>query len=360
MPVPDKDLPVKLPPLKDFKPTDDGRSPLAKAERWLKVKCPQCKEPAERETDTMDTFVDSSWYFLRYADPKNKKKFADPAKMKQWLPVSLYVGGAEHNTMHLLYSRFFTKALHDLGYLSFKEPFAARRNHGIVLGPDGQKMSKSRGNVVDPDAEVAKYGADAVRMYLAFMAPYEQGGPWDPRGITGVVRFLSRAWNLFQKEEAGTAGDEVERALHLATKRIGADLESLSLNTCVSELMKLVNAVEAAGLTAGQRERFCKLLAPMAPHLAEELWQGVLGRKKSVHLEAWPEYDEALLKSATVQVPVQVNGKLRGTITLAPDASEQDAVFAARQETNIAKYLGNAAVRKTVYIPGRLLNFVIS
>ncbi len=360
--VPDKELPVKLPTLKDFRPADDGRSPLAKATAWLNVKCPTCKGPAERETDTMDTFVDSSWYYLRYTDPKNTKKFADPAKMKQWLPVSLYIGGAEHNTMHLLYSRFFIKVLNDLGYVHFKEPFTARRNHGIILGPDGQKMSKSRGNVVDPDAEVAKYGADTVRMYLAFMAPYEQGGPWDPKGITGVQRFLVRARMLLDNQAAQTPHGEVERVLHETTKTLGADLESLSLNTCISGLMKLLNVIEKANttLTSAQREHFLLLLAPFAPHLAEELWHSSLKKKTSIHLESWPKYDPALLVRTTIELPVQVNGKVRGVISVSPDAKEDDVMFAARGSEAIARYLDGARLQKIIYIPGRMLNLVVS
>jgi leucyl-tRNA synthetase len=361
VPVPDRQLPVKLPPLKDFKPAEDGRSPLAKATAWLNVKCPKCKGPAERETDTMDTFVDSSWYFMRYTDPKNTRQFADPNKMKRWLPVPMYIGGAEHNTMHLLYSRFFTKVLHDLGCVQFDEPFLARRNHGIVLGPDGQKMSKSRGNVVDPDAEVAAYGADAVRMYLAFLGPYEQDKAWDPKGITGVVRFLQRTWNLFQKKPVRRGAEEVERALHAATKRIGKDIEVLALNTCVSELMKLLNTIEHhdGALTVRQQERLCLLLAPFAPHIAEELWQHRLKKKRSVHLQQWPAYDEALLKTAVIQIAVQVNGKVRAVVPMAPEMSEQEAVFAARQDANVARYLEEATPRTTIYIPGKLLNFVV-
>ncbi len=359
--VPDDQLPVKLPPLKDFKPADDGRSPLAKATKWLNVKCPKCSGPAQRETDTMDTFVDSSWYYLRYTDPNNKKKFADPKKIAAWLPVSMYLGGAEHNTMHLLYSRFFAKALHDLGYLSFSEPFTARRNRGIILSSDGQKMSKSRGNVVDPDKEVVQYGADTVRMYLAFMAPYEQGGPWDSKGINGVYRFLSRVHRLFTQKPSAAADDNTERALHLATKNIGADLEALALNTCVSELMKLINTIEGAGttLTAKQREHFLLLLAPLAPHLAEELWMTVLKKKKSVHLQSWPDYNAALLVQDTVQMPVQINGKVRDVIIVPTDIREDDAVFAARKSEKIARYLEGATVRKIIFIPGKLLNLVL-
>ena len=362
IPVPDKDLPVKLPPLKDFKPTDDGRSPLARATKWLKVRCPQCGDWAERETDTMDTFVDSSWYFLRYTDPENSKKFASDAKLERWMPVPMYVGGAEHNTMHLLYSRFFTKVLHDLGYLHFDEPFTARRNHGIILGTDGQKMSKSRGNVVDPDVEVKKYGADTVRMYLAFMGPYEQGGPWNPQGITGVRRFLNRVWDLFQKPVTKSVDEAVERALQVATKAVGDDLASLSLNTCVSGLMKLLNTIEEqkSTLTIGQRGRFACLLAPLAPHMAEELWRGILKKKSSVHTQSWPVYDAALVTTATVPVPVQVNGRVRAVLQLPADLPEADAVFAAKSDGNVARNLGGKPPVKIIYLPGRLLNLVIS
>lgn len=361
VPVPDNQLPVKLPPLKDFKPADDGRSPLAKATAWLRVKCPTCKGPAERETDTMDTFVDSSWYYLRYTDPKNTKKFADAKKIASWLPVSMYIGGAEHNTMHLLYSRFFAHVLHDLGYLPFGEPFTARRNHGIILGPDGQKMSKSQGNVVDPDKEVALYGADVVRMYLAFMAPYEQGGPWDPKGIHGVNRFLSRVFKLFTMKAVKNADVAVERALHGATKKIGADIEALSLNTCVSELMKLINIIEESGssLTAAQRERFLLLLAPLAPHLSEELWQGSLKKKSSIHAQKWPSFDPALLVLDEVQIPVQVNGKVRTVLTLGARTGQEEAVRVATADPNVARHLEGAEIRKVIYIPGRLLNLVV-
>ncbi len=367
--VPDKDLPVKLPPLDDFKPTNDGRSPLAKAEKWLHVQCPVCGGPAERETDTMDTFVDSSWYYIRYADPDNDKKFADPKKIAAWLPVPMYIGGAEHNTMHLLYSRFFAKALHDLKLVPFSEPFIGRRNHGIILGPDGQKMSKSRGNVVDPDKEVAQYGADTVRMYLAFMAPYEQGGPWDSKGINGTARFLKRVWALGTSSQFSVSGSQsdigVERAIHRTIKKIGEDIELLHFNTCVSELMKLLNVLEdhvhsGLQLTTDNWKLFLLLLAPLAPHICEELWMNMLKHKKSIHLEAWPAYDPELLVEDTVEIPVQVNGRVRGTIAVPPDISEDDAVFAARKEENIAKYLEGATVAKIIYIKGKLLNLVVS
>lgn len=357
--VPDKDLPVKLPPLDDFKPTDDGRSPLAKAEQWLHVKCPVCNGPAERETDTMDTFVDSSWYYIRYTDPNNKTKFADPKKMAAWLPVSMYIGGAEHNTMHLLYSRFFAKALHDLKLVSFDEPFTGRRNHGIVLDPQGRKMSKSKGNVVDPDAEVAKYGADTVRLYLAFLGPYEQDAVWDPKGINGVHRFLKRVWVLGQQPLIESENLGFKKALNRAVKKIGEDLEGLKLNTAVSELMKVLNATDS-GIGTEDFETFLKILAPLAPHITEELWQGVLKHKTSIHLESWPTYDPKLLVEDVVEIPVQINGKVRGTISVPPDIKEDDAVFAAKQSENIARHLEGVTVRKIIYISGKLLNLVVS
>lgn len=354
VPVAEDQLPVVLPELADFKPADDGRSPLAKATDWLKAKCPKCSGDAERETDTMDTFVDSSWYFLRYADPNNPQTFASQEQLAQWMPVPMYVGGPEHNTMHLLYARFITKALHAGGHLQFSEPFTARRNHSVILGPDGMRMSKSRGNVVDPDTEVAKYGADTVRMYLAFMGPYsDQTMPWDPNGITGVHRFIKRVQVLFE-QPTGEANADIERALHAATKKVGSDIAVMKYNTAVSELMKLLNIIEEHGktLTAAQRERFLLILAPFAPELAEQLFPGV-------HQKSWPSYDESMLKTDTVELPVQVNGKLRGSISIAPDAAESDAVFAAKQDENVAKHLGDGAPEKVIYVPGRMLNFVV-
>lgn len=351
VPVPEDQLPVELPPLADFHPADDGRSPLAKATEWLHVSCPQCDGPAERETDTMDTFVDSSWYFMRYADPKNTKKFADPKKLKEWLPVKMYIGGPEHNTMHLLYARFITKALHAGGHLPFSEPFIARRNHSVILGPDGNRMSKSRGNVVDPDKEVAQYGADAVRMYLAFMGPYsDQTMPWDPNGVTGVVRFLKRVRTLsvVKSQDAG-----VQKMLNRAIKKVGEDIASMKYNTAIGELMKLMNVLEAGG-GIGKKEfhTFLTILAPFAPQTTHELWS-------KVHEQAWPEYDPELLIESVVQIPVQVNGKVRDVVVIAPNASQDEVVFAARELPKIARYIEGATVTKVIYVPGKLLNLVV-
>jgi len=360
-PVSEKELPVELPYLENFKPSDDGRSPLAKATDWLKIKCPKCGGDAERETDTMDTFVDSSWYFMRYADSKNKKEFASKNKIMEWLPVPMYIGGPEHNTMHLLYSRFITKVLHDLGHVHFNEPFVVRRNHGIILGPDGQKMSKSRGNVVDPDVEVEKYGSDAVRMYLAFMGQYDQGGPWDSNGIQGVSRFLGRVWNFAEKYDKKNKKNNIDANLVInkATKEIGESIKNHKFNTGVSGLMKLLNEIEDKALTKGQYETLIKLLAPFAPHMAEEIWQEVLGNKKSVHLELWPEYDKDLLEEELIVLVLQVNGKMRDSVKVKRGLSEEEAKTISFSNINVKKHLQGKESKKFIYIKDKLTNIVV-
>lgn len=361
-PVPESELPVPLPELNDFKPADDGRSPLAKASEWAKAKCPGCGMNAERETDTMDTFVDSSWYFMRYTDPKNSKDFASKEKMDAWLPVPMYVGGAEHNTMHLLYSRFFTKALYDLGHISFNEPFLIRRNHGDILGPNSQRMSKSRGNVIDPDEQVALYGADTVRMYLAFMGPYDQTIPWDSKGIQGVYRFLNRVWKLgTEKFIESTANQKI---INHAIKKVGEDIDDLRFNTAVSELMKTLNVMEVSpdkgpgGVSKGEFETFLKLLAPMAPHIAEEIWHS-LGHDDSIHGQAWPEYDAQLLIEDIYQLPIQVNGKLRDTITVSTDSEDQIKGQALASE-KVKKYTEGKQIQKILIISRKMISIVTS
>ncbi|MBI2064415.1 MAG: leucine--tRNA ligase [Candidatus Yanofskybacteria bacterium] len=358
-PVLEADLPVKLPELIDFLPVEGGRSPLARAESWVKVKCPNCGGPAERETDTMDTFVDSSWYFLRYTDPKNKKEFSSKEKMNKWLPVPLYIGGREHNTMHLLYARFITKALNKLGEVEFSEPFLSRRNHGVIMGPDGKRMSKSRGNVVDPDAEVAKYGADTVRMNFAFLGPFEQDYAWNSSGLSGISRFLNRVWGFMGKLEEPKKSDEVvDRILNKYTKEIGDDIKNLKFNTGVSGLMKLLNAIEDKWVSKKQYGTFLKLLAPFAPHLAEELWQTVLKNKKSIHLESWPKYDEAVLAEELITLVLQVNGKLRDSVKVKRGLSEDEAKSIALANTNVKKHLEGKEPKKFIYIKDKLTNVV--
>ncbi len=368
-PVPEKDLPVKLPALDNFLPADDGRSPLAKAEKWLHIKCPKCGKPAERETDTMDTFVDSSWYYLRYTDPNNDQEFASREKMRPWLPVPMYIGGPEHNTMHLLYARFIAKALYSQKLIEFNEPFLSRRNHSIVLATDGRKMSKSLGNVVDPDEQVDKFGADAVRMYLAFLGPFhDQMMPWSTEGIVGVSRFLNRAWDFLSRANnmklAETGSDQVNLAINRAIKDVGRDIAQQKFNTGVSGLMKLWNSLEEhvseqERLSESQYESILKVMAPFAPHMTEEIWQEVLGKKTSVHGESWPEYDEKVLAEELVTVVVQVNGKVRDTIQVKQGTSETEIKELIASNEKIQKALETKEIKKLIYIPDKLVNLVV-
>ncbi|MDP3935281.1 MAG: leucine--tRNA ligase [Candidatus Giovannonibacteria bacterium] len=379
--VPEKDLPVLLPEIKDYKPRDDGKSPLAKAEKWLKVKCPtrlpdgqECGGNAERETDTLDTFVDSSWYFLRYCDPKNPKAFASAEKLKTFMPVGLYSGGAEHTTMHLLYSRFFYKAMFDLGLVPKElgdEPYLERRNRGIILGPDGQKMSKSKGNVIDPDEYVEKFGADTVRMYLAFLGPYNEAGsyPWNQQGILGIKRFLDRVWKI-TSPRSSTLGVEspktpsvfprsdVARLLHKTIKKVGEDIEKFSFNTAISALMILLNEMEKVGASAEDFGVFLKLLAPFAPHLTEEIWSK-LGNKNSIHTEEWPKYDPKLIEETTFELIVQINGKVRDKFEAPAGISEAEATSLTLSREKVKSILGDKKPSKIIFIPRRLINFVI-
>lgn len=357
-PVQEKDLPVKLPKLIDFLPVRGGKSPLARAEKWVKTKCPKCGGVAERETDTMDTFVDSSWYFIRYTDPKNSKQLADEKQMAKWLPVPLYIGGREHNTMHLLYARFITKALYNLGVVKFSEPFLSRRNHGVIMGPDGKRMSKSRGNIVDPDAEVAKYGADMVRMNFAFLGPFEQDYVWNFSNISGISRFLNRVWNFISKiKESPKADTKADRIINKYVKEVGDDIKDMQFNTGVSGLMKLLNELENKWLTKKQYGTFLKLLAPFAPHIAEELWQEVLGNKNSIHLEEWPQYDESLLFEDKVQLIIQVNGRVRDTIEVKKGLSEEETKKIVFESEKVKKHT-TGGIKKVIYIQDKLINLV--
>ena len=357
-------LPVLLPNIKDYLPTGEGKSPLAKLKKFVNAQCPKCGGPAKRETDTMDTFVCSSWYFLRYADPHNEKKFASPAKLKTWLPVNMYIGGAEHSVMHLLYARFFAKALNKMGLVSFSEPFLRLRHQGIILGPDGQKMSKSRGNVIDPDEQVKKYGADAVRLYLCFMGPYNQGGAWNPNGLVGAYRFLNKAWGLFQGKrfsaQGGSAsGGKIKKLLSKTIKKVTEDIENLRFNTAISTLMILVNEMQnVPKLPVASCQLLLKILAPFAPHLAEELWHQ-LGDKDSVHNQKWPGYDPKMIAEEKYQLIIQINGKVRDKMEVAGGISEKEAKELVLQSEKIKPWLQGKEPIKTIFVPGRLINLVI-
>jgi len=377
-PVNEKDLPVLLPKVKDYLPSKEGKSPLAKSERFVKTNCPKCGGLAERETDTMDTFVCSSWYYLRYADPQNDKIFASKEKLRIWLPVDIYIGGVEHAVLHLLYSRFFTKALRDMGYLDFDEPFLKMRHQGIILGVDGQKMSKSKGNVIDPDREVEKYGADIIRMYLCFMGPYEQGGPWNPKGVRGIERFLKRIWFLFEKykkikdkEEKKKASKkekrDLERLLHQTIRKVDQDIENFRFNTAVSSLMVLVNEfLKKTELVKEQDlKKLLLLLAPFAPHLAEELWQRLKGaslkefkKKDSIHSRAFPKYNPRLAKKEKIILVVQVNGRVRDEFETESGISEKAARERVLEREKIKKWIKGKKIKKVIFVPQKLINIV--
>jgi leucyl-tRNA synthetase len=383
VPVPDKDLPVTLPEVEHYEPTDTGESPLAAITDWVNVKCPVCGGPAKRETDTMPNWAGSSWYWLRYMDPHNDQVFADPAKMKYWGQVNLYLGGMEHTTLHLLYSRFWNQFLYDRKLIPEPEPYAARRGQGIVLADDGRKMSKSLGNVINPTDIIARYGADAFRLYIMFMAPYDETTPWSDERLNGVSRFVHRVWALATElianrtpavSEAeinsGEIAASVDRATHKTLKKVHGDLEGLRFNTMVSTLMEFVNFLnepktksalaQPANADLAQRtvRALILMLAPAAPHLTEELWHR-LGEEGSVHTAPWPLYDPELIKDELVTVVVQVNGKVRGQIAASADAAEADIINLATAEPRVAAHLDGKNIANTVYVPRRLVNFVV-
>jgi leucyl-tRNA synthetase len=362
LPVPEEQLPVLLPDDVGFLPT--GESPLVNSVKFHDVKCPLCGAPARRENDTMDTFVCSSWYYLRYADPKNSERFASEGSLKTWLPVDLYLGGAEHSVLHLLYARFFTKALASFGYVDFDEPFLKLRHQGIILAEDGTKMSKSKGNVVNPDEVIERNGADALRIYEMFMGPLEDMKPWNTKGIVGIARFLDKVVQL--SETLPVSEDKaVISLLHKTIKKVGSDIEEFKFNTAISALMIFVNAMadfrsknQSWPLQASDYSKFIQILAPFAPHLAEELWEKA-GHKGSIFLEAWPEYSEELSRDETISLAVQINGKLRGVLPLPADIDEAAALASAKANEAIAKYLAGAEIIKVIFVKGKLLNIVV-
>ncbi|MCL4534557.1 MAG: leucine--tRNA ligase [Bacteroidetes bacterium] len=371
-PVPEDQLPVLLPEDAEFRPT--GESPLKYHRGFYETTCPQCGGPARRETDTMDTFVCSSWYFLRYANAHYEVSAADPAAVRYWLPVDQYMGGVEHAVMHLLYARFFTKALRDVGLIDFGEPFLRLANQGIILGEDNEKMSKSRGNVVNPDDYVQRLGADTVRAFLMFLGPWDQGGSWNSQGIGGISRFLNRVWNQVQATiDQGEAGPktnserarEVRRLTHKTIKRVTEDIEKFRFNTMLAALMEFSNGlqrVQEAGPVGGAAWReamktILLLLAPTVPHFAEDLWEQ-LGNPYSIHNQAWPKWDPDLAADELVTVVVQVNGKVRDRLTVPADADEASVREQALASEKVRRFLGDGAAPKVVYVPGRLVNIV--
>ncbi len=417
VPLPEEELPLKLPEVEEYAPSGTGESPLATIEEWVETKCPETGEPARRETNTMPQWAGSCWYYLRFVDPDNDEAPIDPKLEQKWLPVDLYVGGAEHAVLHLLYARFWHKVLYDIGAISTKEPFQRVVNQGMILGtsylyyeteegeilgeeaadrrdvtgypvhvdevrwegdrpmhptadieldPVVEKMSKSRGNVVNPDDVIEEYGADSLRLYEMFLGPLEATKPWDPRGVTGVHRFLSRIWRLVAGDEDAPAGvgegeldDDLKRALHQTIQKVTEDTEELRFNTAIAAMMEYVNTLykldEVPRLAISP---LVQMLAPYAPHTAEELWAR-LGHEPSVIEEPWPQYDEDWLVEDSYELAVQVMGKLRGTVEIPQDADEDTAVAAARQNEDVERYLEEKEIRRVIFVPGRILNFVV-
>lgn len=358
VPVPDDQLPVVLPDIEKYEPTDSGESPLAAMTDWVNTICPQCDGPAKRETDTMPNWAGSSWYFLRYVDAHNNEAFASPEKLKCWMPVDLYNGGMEHTTLHLLYSRFWHKFLFDRGHVFEPEPYKRRHSHGLVLAQDGTKMSKSKGNVVNPDEIVRDYGADALRMYILFMGPFEEPVPWSLNGLIGVRRFLDKVDRYVGDWKEVAMNDSAAGVIERSLKKVSDDIESFKFNTAVSTFMSLFNEIADQSLTREQLKKILVVLGPFAPHLANECWEKI-GEKELVEEQSWPEFDETLLVQDEIEMGVQVNGKARATIRISPIAAESTAKSMALAEEKVQKHLEGKEIVKVIYVPGRILNIVV-
>lgn len=354
--VPEKDLPVKLPKVEKYQPTDTGESPLSAIESFVNAKCPKCKKPAKRETDTMPNWAGSSWYFLRYLDPKNKKEFASKEALEYFMPVDWYNGGMEHTVLHLLYSRFWNMFLYDCGLVPTSEPYKKRTSHGMVLAADGSKMSKSLGNVINPDDIIAEFGADALRMYEMFMGPFNQAISWDPHGILGCTRFLEKVYRVGAEKIAKKGEDVVlTKLLHKTIKKVGEDIESMSFNTAISAMMVFMNeAASKESVPSNIWKAFLQILAPFAPHLAEELWD----EKKSIHISEWPTYDAKLIVEDSFELIIQVNGKVRDKVSASMNTSQADAEKLAMSREETKKWL-TATPKKIVFVPNRLINFIV-
>jgi leucyl-tRNA synthetase len=356
VPVPEDQLPVTLPEVENYQPTDTGESPLANITDWVNTTCPKCGGQAKRETDTMPNWAGSSWYFLRYTDPHNDEAFASKSALEHWMPVDWYNGGMEHTTLHLLYSRFWNKFLFDIGLVPTSEPYKKRTSHGNVLAADGFRMSKSRGNVINPDSVIETFGADTLRLYEMFMGPFEQAIAWSESALVGPRRFLERVWKLKEKVTDDT-GDSVE--MHKAIKSVSQDIETLGFNTAISALMIYANALEKKeSVSKVEYETLLKLLAPFAPHITEEIWHN-LGHGSSIHLEKWPEYDESKLVEDTVTLGIQVNGKVRATITVSRDENEDSIREKVLKMDEINKWLEGQNPKKFIVIPGKIVSIVL-
>ncbi len=358
VPVPYEELPLRLPAVENFEPGTDGESPLAKIDSYVNCKCPKCGKDAKRETDTMPQWAGSSWYFLRYCDPCNDQQFASKEALEYWMPVDWYNGGMEHVTRHMIYSRFWHKFLYDQGYVNTAEPYAKRTAQGLILGPDGEKMSKSRGNVIDPNDVVAEYGADVLRLYVLFMGDYEKAAPWSESSIKGCKRFVDRIWGL---QDILTDGDSYSDALcsafHKTIKKVTEDIEAMKFNTAIAAMMTLINDIYAAGfINKAELRDFCIMLNPFAPHITEELYNNTFGQILSE--QGWVTYDEALCKDETIEIVVQVNGKLKAKLNIVPDSDKDSVIAAAMADEKVKESVDGKNIVKQIYVPNKLVNIV--
>ncbi len=359
VPLKESELPLRLPEVDSYEPTDNGESPLAKLDDWVNVKCPCCGGDAKRETDTMPQWAGSSWYFLRYCDPHNSEAFASKEALDYWTPVDWYNGGMEHTTLHLLYSRFWHKFLYDIGVVSSKEPYMKRTSHGMILGENGEKMSKSRGNVVNPDDIVNQYGADTMRLYEMFIGDFEKAAPWNSDSIKGCKRFLDRVWGLQDICEEGAVSEDLESEIHRTIKKVTEDIDNLKANTAIAALMSLLNRFYEKGkVTSEEFSIFLRLLNPMAPHLTEEIWE-TLSFGGTVTDNAWPKYDEAKCVDDKIEIAVQVNGKVKTKIVVDAQAQSDDVIAVAKADEKVASIVDGKQIVKELYVKGRLVNIVV-
>jgi leucyl-tRNA synthetase len=357
--VPEDQLPLLLPEVEKYEPTGTGESPLAAISEWVNTTCPECNGPGKRETNTMPQWGGSCWYFLRFIDPRNDKVLADYDLLKKFGPVDMYVGGAEHAVLHLLYARFWNQFLFDIGVVPFSEPFKALRHQGMILGENHQKMSKSRGNVVNPDEIISQYGPDTFRLYEMFMGPFSEMKPWSTKSIEGTNRFLQKVWRLAEKPLTGSPIDSLTVMLHKTIKKVGEDIMALSFNTAISQLMIYVNALtEQNTLYRPDFENLLRILSPFAPHLTEELWE-VIGNKPFLVRELWPQYEEKYLEDSQIDLPVQINGKVRHVLSVPVDITKDAALALAKQEPVIAKWLSEGDLLKEIFVPKKMINFVV-
>ncbi|MBI4836137.1 MAG: leucine--tRNA ligase [Candidatus Abawacabacteria bacterium] len=357
--IPEEELPLLLPEVEKYEPTGTGESPLASITEWVNTTCPKCQKPAKRETNTMPQWAGSCWYFLRFIDPFNEQSLADYDLLKRWMPVDMYIGGSEHAVLHLLYARFWNMFLYDIKVVPYEEPFKTLKHQGIILGENSQKMSKSRGNVVNPDVIINQYGADTFRLYEMFMGPFTEMKPWSTQSIEGVSRFLSKVWRLLEKTLTGDEENELTCLVHKTIKKVGEDIEALSFNTAISQMMILVNALgEKETVYQPYLEALLKLLAPFAPHISEELWEK-LGHTSFLVSESWPHYENRYLVETEIEIPIQVNGKVRDVMKVAADIEKEEILSRAKASPAVAKWLESGKLEKEIYIPGKMVNLVV-